>query len=182
MRGSPRLPLRVAARLHQRNRRHDGGCDEGRGRGGATQRFRRECGFQHTQTNATVVFRCDDSLHAQLREPIPDIRRFRIAGFGGFPNAWQRAGGREVSGDALLEHALFFAEAELHLSMPPARFLFPHLWFLRQAERAFADQVLLNLRRAAADDEAKVQHVALLPQATVPHVRGCRGKERPARP
>ena len=33
------------------------------------------------------------------------------------------------------------------------------------------DDVLLNLRRAAADDEAKIEHVAMLPDPAVPDVR-----------
>ena len=157
----PCLPLRVATRLRERDGGHDAGRHERHGCGRAAQRLRYQRGFQHAQSHAAVLFRRNDALYAQPRESFPDIGGSRIASVGGFAYAGQFAGGGEVPGDALLEHSLLFAEAELHLLSPLGRF--SHFRLLGQPQRPFADQVLLNLRGTAADDEAEVQHVALLP-------------------
>src|SRR5262249_15325697 len=45
------------------------------------------------------------------------------------------------------------------------------LGLARQSEAALGDDVLLDLCRAAADDEAQIQHVAALPAAEGAHVR-----------
>jgi hypothetical protein len=45
-----------------------------------------------------------------------------------------------------------------------------HAQLLRQAQGPFGDDVLLDLRRAAADDQATRIHVFVLPEAVVHHV------------
>jgi hypothetical protein len=55
------------------------------------------------------------------------------------------------------------------------------LGFARHLEPALGDDVFLDLRRAAADDQTEVEAVAVLPDAIAPRVRG-RVRSSPSSP
>ena len=172
----PLFLLALAAGSRQRDRRHHRRRHVGHRRHRAAQRFGDERRFEEAQANAAVVFGDQHGMGAEIGEAAPDLVGARFASFGHGAHSVQCAAGLQIAGDAVLQHPLLVVQCEVHaLRSRSASGLqlrrFGRLRLLRQAERPLADHVLLNLRGAAADDEAEVEHVAGLPETGVAQVR-----------
>ena len=57
-------------------------------------------------------------MDAEFAESLPEVFRAGFPGFGSGAHPVQRAGGLEVATDALLQHALLFAQCEFHQEAP----------------------------------------------------------------
>ena len=130
------------------------------------QRLRRQRRVQQRQAQAAVLLRDHDARQAEAR-PAPARRRrpCRSRSPANLRTRSSGAGVGERAVQALLHHLLVGGEREIHGSGHR------RLRLARHAEAAFGDDVLLDLRRAAADDQAEVEHVA--PTASAPLARRC---------
>src|SRR5512135_845965 len=126
----------------------------------AAERFGSERGIEQLQSESAMLFGNENSRHAELDESLQHVDRVSFLSRS-FAHALEWTDALERAVDALLHHLLVVAEREFHcLSL--RRF-----GFARHAQATLGDNVLLDLRRAAADDQTEIEHVARLPVAAV---------------
>ena len=173
----------VAAGVAQRDRR-----EHGRARGTAPGATAAPELLGHErrveQPEAAPAVRPRGSGRPQRRAPRVAARTRR--GRGSVPRSSEisrtRVDGRvlrEQAPEGLLQEPLFVGKSEVHRVSPLRR---RGLRLARHAEAALRDDVLLDLRRAAADDQPEREHVLELPEAVRALVLRAVGTSTPSSP
>ncbi len=122
----------------------------------AAERFGDQRGIEQRQAEPAMGFGDQKRGHAELDKALPDVAGDGFLLLHGGFDAIERADALQRAVHAVLHHRLVGAESEFHIGCPYA---LAALRFARHAEPALGDDVLLNLRGAAADDQAEIEHV-----------------------